>query len=410
MLSTIAARRIKIDMGGEKFTNLYIALASRTSVFAKSTTAKIGKDVLKAAGMSFFLAPDEATPQAFVHMLSYALPENWNELEPQEKEEELVRLAFAAQRGWFYEEFGQKISMMMRENSYMSEFRSIFRRFDDDEEKYEYKAMNRQDLVYFPYLALLANTTPADLEPYAKHKGPLWRDGFWARFAFLTPPLNAERSKARFPVGKRVVPESLVKPLVQWHRRLGFTIPTVTETETKTGKTRSKLHYTPPNVHICNLPNQIIDAYYEYGDSLTDIAIQCPEFDDIGGNYSRLPEKAIRVAVLLSSLENNGSIELKHWERAKQIAEVWRRNLHNLYDQVIGKAEESKLEQVEQKILGLIAEKGPITKREAYQNIRGLDSNQASILIDTMVKAGLLQPMKGGKTERYAFSVDSVDV
>jgi predicted HTH transcriptional regulator len=95
--------------------------------------------------------------------------------------------------------------------------------------------------------------------------------------------------------------------------------------------------------------------------------------------------------------------------RAPSRSEIWRRNLHNLYDQITGNAEESKLEQMEQRIFKLIVEKGPITKREAYQNIRGLDSNQASILIDTLVNAGLLQALKQGRADRYTLSVDSGD-
>ena len=41
---------------GERNTNLYIALAARTSIYAKSTTANIAMDVLKRAGLDYLMA------------------------------------------------------------------------------------------------------------------------------------------------------------------------------------------------------------------------------------------------------------------------------------------------------------------------------------------------------------------
>src|SRR3712207_8707489 len=51
------------------------------------------------------------------------VPPDYDELPAERQEIILQRLAFASQRGWYYEEFGQKISAMMRENSTMADYR-----------------------------------------------------------------------------------------------------------------------------------------------------------------------------------------------------------------------------------------------------------------------------------------------
>lgn len=404
LLATVAARRIAIDLGKRRYTSLYIALAARSSVFAKSTTAEIAQAMINAAGLGFLLAPDDATPQAFVRGMTYQLPDKWSEMTPDEQAKRKDRYAFAAQKGWFFDEFGQKISAMMREGGFMADFRGLLRRFDDTPDIYEYESISRgADVVHKPYLSLLANTTPADLMPYAKRRGALWNDGFWARFAFLTPPAFAERKNGRFPDGDRRIPEALVRPLVTWHRRLG--VPTVEIVERKAGdRTVLDLLVAPAQAHMAVMGQGVYDAYYAYNDALIDI-ISASNLTDLDGNYSRLPEKALRVAMLLASLENGNRIEMRHWWRGQQVAEVWRRNLHNLYEQVVGTAEEPRQVELEQRIMKMISEKGPLTKRELYTFIRGLDSHQSNILLDTMVKAGLLEVIKDGRAERFKIAV-----
>lgn len=401
LLSTVAARRIAIDFGKRRYTSLYIALASRTSVFAKSTTAEIAQSILKGAGLSFLMAPDDATPQAFVRAMTYNLPPGWLDLTIDQQEEKKRKLAFAAQRGWYFDEFGQKISAMMREGGFMADFRGLLRKFDDTPETYEYETISRgSDVVYSPYLALLANLTPADLKPYAKKGSALWNDGFWGRFAFLTPAAGAERKNERFPQQQRITPNRLVGPLVEWHKRLG--IPDVAVVERNAGYAAL---VTPPEPKISQLGDGVYDAYYRYNDALIDIVTKS-ELTDLDGNYARLPEKALRVAMLLASLENGNRIEMRHWHRAQAVAETWRRNLHNLYDQVVASDETPKVVAMEDKIMNIIAKKGPLTIREIVQNVHGLDSNQAKVLVKSMTDTGFLAQMKDGRAERYRLEVE----
>ena len=168
LLSTVAARRVAVDFGKRRFTSLYIALASRTSVFAKSTTAEIAQDVLQVAGLSYILAPDDSTPQAFVKGMTHHVPTDWDDLPIEKRDERKRKLAFAAQKGWYFDEFGQKVSAMMRDGGFMADFRGLLRKFDDTPDVYEYDSISRgSDIANAPYLALLANLTPADLKPFA---------------------------------------------------------------------------------------------------------------------------------------------------------------------------------------------------------------------------------------------------
>lgn len=401
LLSTVAARRVATDFGKRRYTSLYIALAGRTSVFAKSTTAEIAQSLLKVAGLSFLLAPDDATPQAFVRSMTHTLPAGWIDLNKEQQDERKIKLAFAAQRGWYFDEFGQKISAMMREGGFMADFRGLLRKFDDTPDTYEYDTISRgSDMVRSPYLALLANLTPADLQPYAKKGSALWNDGFWARFAFLTPPAAADRKNERFPRQNRVAPSSLVKPLADWHQRLGLPVVDIIDRAAGPEATVSAIE-----PHVLPMSNEVYDAYYAYNDALIDVVTHS-HFTDLDGNYARLPEKALRVAMLLASLSGSKTIDLKHWHRAQQVAEVWRRNLHNLYDQVLGEGEMPKTIAIEDKIMGLIAEHGPRTIREMVQSVRGLDTMQARTIVKSMVETGFLALMKDGRSERYRLEVE----
>lgn len=408
LLSTIAARRVALDLGKRRYTSLYIALASRTSVFAKSTTAEIAQALLKEIGLDFLMTPDDATPQAFVRGMTYKLPDNWEQLPEDVRAQRLQRYAFVAQRSWFFDEFGQKVSAMMRDNGFMADFRGLLRKFDDTPDVYSYETISRTDVVFSPYLALLANLTPADLKPYAKRGASLWNDGFWARFAFLSPAPHAERKNGRFPNVERQIPQALSWPLRRWNDRLGVQPAQIVEREVGFKRVQEVLA-TPPIAHLCTLGAGVYDAYYGYNDALISIVSQS-NLTDLDGNYARLPEKALRVAMLLASLENNNHIEMRHWARAQRVAETWRVNLHNLYDQVVGDAEESKIIVVEDRILKLIAEKGPRTKRELCQGIWGLDSNQVNVIIKAMIESGFVAPMKDGRAERYRLAIEPESV
>lgn len=137
LLSTVAARRVCLRLGGFQYTPLTVALAARSSLFAKTTTADVGTATLAAADLAWLLASDSATPAKFINDLAGHVPEDLESLPPATQERLRRRLAFAGQRGWFYEEFGQHVAAMMRADGPMGDFRGLLRRLDDCKDWYE---------------------------------------------------------------------------------------------------------------------------------------------------------------------------------------------------------------------------------------------------------------------------------
>lgn len=404
LLSTVAARRVVLHLGGPRFPSLYIALAARTSLYAKSTTTDIGIAVLYAAGLDWLLAADDATPQKFIKDLTVYIPGDFDNLLPEQQARIKLRLALTAQRGWFYEEFGQKLSAMMREGGFMADFRGILRRFDDCKERYEYGTISRgSDVVERPYLALLCNLTPADLRQCAKRGHTMWADGFLARFALVCPPKDARR-RERFPTGERVIPRELIDPLRQWHDRLG--VPDVTiedeydDEGERTGKKLVEVGNLEPKP--CTLGAGVYDAFYSYGDALLDL-VEAGENPDFDGNLARFAEKALRAAMLLASLENGGQIEMCHWARAQEITERWRVDLYNLYEQV-NEIDLSEEAQIEEKLLQIVRKLGNPSAADAARYMRSRSSTEVKDFLDRLVDAGVLNSVKTSRTTRYTIS------
>ena len=407
LLSTVAARRVCVHMGKERFTNLYIALTARTSLFAKSTTAEIALQTLQRAGLDWLLAADSATPQKFVADLAIKQIENYDTLDLTQQERARLRGGLAGQRGWYYDEFGQHVAAMMRDGGFMADFLGLLRRMDDTPPHYEYGSIGRgSDIIERPYLALLANMTPDCLKPFARRGANLWGDGFLARFALITPPVG-QRLRDRFPSGERLIPGELLTPLVNWHTRLGLPAVSLQDVKNQKGDiTGAKRIEITPNVIIpLDIPPDTYEAYYAYDEGLLDI-LERSDNHDLDGNYARMSEKALRVATLLASLDNQGAVTLPYWARAQAITEEWRAGLHNLYNQ-INQAGLSEEGENEEKILSLITRLKEPTRRELKQ-FSNLSYSALDPIISDLIRAGEIEKTTTGKTERYALSKTSV--
>lgn len=409
LLSTVAARRVRVHMGKERFTNLYIALTARTSLYAKSSTAEIALKTLQRAGLDWLLAADSATPQKFIADLTTNLVENYESLDDDQRTRARLRVGLAGQRGWYYDEFGQHVTAMMRDGGFMADFRGLLRRMDDTPARYEYGSIGRgSNVIERPYLALLANLTPDDLKPFARKGAGLWGDGFLARFVLVTPP-EGERLRDRFPAGEMIIPGDLLTPLANWHKRLGLPEVDISDVTNEkgeaTGAKRVEVNHRQPWT-LDNTP-EVHEAFYAYHDGLLDLLADS-ENHDLDGNYARMAEKALRVAALLASLDGAGALTLPYWTRAQAITEQWRAGLHRLYVQ-INEPPPSKDKENEEKLLKAITKLGPSTAAEAARFVRGISSGEATYLLDGLVGAGLLEitDKTSKKTKRYGLSRES---
>lgn len=411
LLSVVAARRVVYPFGGPKYTPLYIALAARSGITAKTTTTKIAYNVLDRAGLSFLLTAQDSTPHRFINDLTLALPENFKELPTEVQQTRMARLDFAGQRGWFYDEFGKKVQAMMRENGVMSDFRRLLLKFDDCDTSYEYGTLKRTDAVERPYLALLANLTPSDLFKVAGQGGELWSDGFLARFALLTPPRAYTRNRARFPKEDMDIPSTLFQPLQKWHNKLGkpdlLEIDILDEKGEKIG-TRYKIDGFP--VNKLEASEAVIEAAYQYHDGLLDLT-EKTRCTDLDASYIRFTEKAWRIAALFASFAGGSTIEIQHWARAQAITEHWRMGLHNLYEQVNHKPEKTQAAEIEDKILNAIeklsgqGDAAP-TAREIGLYIHGYGTTDIEPYLKSLVAAGVLESVKRTRSTGYKLSVD----
>jgi hypothetical protein len=404
LLSTVAARRLKTDFGGSKFTPLYILLAGRSSLYAKTTAANIAIDTLRAAGLYHHLAPDQSTPQKFLSLLTSRLPEGYDEMCVEKKDLVRQRLGLCGARGWFHEEFGSQVRAMMQPSGFMSDFRGLLRKFDDCPESFENATISRDvEFVERPYLALLGNLTPADLKKFAQKGSELWGDGFLARFAIICPAQDDTPNTGEFPPGERRPPDGIVQPLRAWDRRLGYASVRITpppdETDDIVGSQR--LQVTPPPPTVLPMTAEVTRRFYLYLNALGQLS-QGMNQTDLDGNYIRFAEKTLRIALLLASFSESPQIELEHWARAQEITERWRRGLHAIYESVNNS--QSDAQEKEEKVLKVVERHGPVSATEVSRYTHGAVTETKNIL-DGLVMAGAMEICKTGKTVKYIIPI-----
>ncbi len=408
VLSTVAARRVYVPLSKRIYTPLAISLTARTSLFAKTTTASAAIAVLQRAGLAFLLGDDETTPQKLLADMAGCLPANYGDLDEEQQERVKLRVAMSGQRGWYYDEFGQAITAMMRANGPMADFSGLLRRLDDCRDTYAYSTRTYgQEVIDKPYLALLANMTPADLRAHADKGNGFWRDGFWARFAFITPPEHAFKN-ASFPLEEVPVPSQLLETLRRWHTRLGMPSIHITAIQDEHGKEGG--HYRvergPLPEQPCQLHQEAYRAYDRYRLALRELIAQSSN-QDLDGSYTRLSDRALRIAILLASLENGGHIELRQWAKAQEITEMMRSNLHELYRQVHARQEEESLEDILLNYLKTLGGK-KVTIREIRQfgpnELRKASSDTLRNDLLNLMRSEIVIVERVGKAERYALN------
>lgn len=409
LFSSVALHRIHIPFGPGEYTPLFFALVAPTTQHAKSTTASIAERTLRAAGLGWVLAPDSITPQKLLSNMSGKLPSGYDKMAFEQRAEAELRYAFSGQVAWFYDEFGQHLDAMTAKNGVMADFKGILRRLDDCKAQASYDTHARGlEKIENPYMSLLASMTPSDARPYAGRDAKFWKDGFFARFSFICPPpidKNDPRRHARFPAGgDMTIPAALTIPLVQWHRRLGKPEIQINEKKDNKGDVveyeiiKGEL----PQTSV-KLSGTIIDLFYRYSDALNDLVYE-HHLEELAGNYGRLATKALRLAALFASLENNNVMEVRHWARAQELTESWRASLHEMYVQVNNNNFESDSAQAERELLKVIQRLcnktgGPVRLSMITNFFKRYDSAITHEKLRALAKAGIVAeiPSKQGK-------------
>lgn len=406
--STIAARRIYVPLAEPVYTPLYIALVARTTFFAKTTTARVGIRLLKAANLDWLLGGDETTPQKLLADMAGHIPSNYAEMTAEQQIRIARRLSLSGQRGWFYDEFNQLVDAMTRPGP-MADFASILRKLENCPDSYVYSTRsNGEEIIDKPYLAFLASTTPANLKRHAGKHNTFWNDGLWARFVFLTPSADTFTT-ATMQIGEVSIPEGLCEQLQAWHQRLGVPSCTITEIlkeDKPTGRytfERTELPRTP-----IPIDEEAYQAYSNYRNALREITAN-GHHQDLDGSYARLPQIALRIAALLASLEAIDRITLPFWSVAQEIAEMFRKNLHELYQQVASSFEDDEEKSLGNLLIDFLKNQSEMkTVRDIIQrapvDIRRLKTEGLRSLLVSFERDGLTTAKREGRKEVWGLT------
>lgn len=398
LLSTVSARRIYIQAKKMKFCgNLMLAMCADTTLFAKSSTARVATDLLQDAGLSFFLGPDRCTPQKLINnMTGSRIPINYSLMPEDKKAKVYNKIAMAGQKGLYLDEFGKFIQGTVRKNSTTSDFIDLFLTLYNCQPEYSNETLQRgSDVVENPFLALMGAMTYANLNEIAAPGADFWTDGFWARIGFIAAPPDQYIIHTA-DIEDLPTPPELVMTLRHWHERLGITPCTIEEKQhPKTGEPTGEYIIERGELpqHCCTIDKDAENAWKQYRISLKEMLPDFPH-KDFHGSYGRLPDLAINMALLMASLENNNHIELRHWARAQELAEVLRIHLHQLYDQVSNSKSESSASKMDQEIIQEIKKYNKDFTLPVLVNrrkkLKKYGIMEISLRIDGMVKVGIL--------------------
>lgn len=414
LLSMVVGRRAVVHLNGPHYGNLSIAFVARSSMFRKTTTVRVALELLEAAGLSYLRAPSDSTPEAFIKKLAERGPSDWSGLTGERLRELEEKVAFAGQKGWIHNEFGGKLDKISQDTGPMAGFSPLLRELDDCPSRYEYSTTGRGDaVVEQPYVALLVSMTPADLLKHASRRSPLWSNGFWPRFVIICPPPDLRPQSAPSREGERTPPPALVQALRQLHERLG--IPQVAreviEAADKSKRTEVTVLRPPVKAHA--LGEGVREAYDRYLAALEQLAYDL-HLEALDGGYTRLAEKTLRVALLLAVASGAERIELRHWARAQEIAERWRRGLHHLWAAVNGSeggptttVEQAKV-QAEERILRELRKRG--SEGASLNQLRqgtGLSAETCSDIVKQLLEAGVIKAVRANRENKPVYVVES---
>lgn len=410
MLSTISARRVCVHLGKPQFPMLFLALVAPSTLYTKTTTAHVGRRAITDAGCKFLLTPDRITPQALIRRMSGKVDDDYGDLDVQEQEVRRRDLAFAGQRGWYYEEWGTLLHQIRRQDSVMTEFHGMLKVLDDASDDFSNETILRGlEYVKDPALALLASATPADLAPFMRPGNPWWRDGFWARFAFITPRRDEKPSLADLPRGLDALPSELISTLHSWHTRLGipdYDVEPIFDAK-KNATGRWKGTRAPFQPQVLAIPDDVLSAYRTYNKALVGMVIDGTVSADLSGCYGRYHDKALRIATLLASMSNAPRLHLMHWAYAQQVVESWRAMLHHLL-QTAAESEPMSREQAwEERVEQLLSSHGPMTARDLQRQLFRCTAQDLQRLLASMTTIGRIFTIPKGKTMLYMVPMDA---
>jgi hypothetical protein len=200
------------------------------------------------------------------------------------------------------------------------------------------------------------------------------------------------------------MPVHLLEALRSFHARLGVPAISITAIADEHGKETGhyRVERSPLPEQPCQVHQDAYRAYDRYRLALREL-IARSDNQDLDGSYTRLSDRALRIAALIA-------IELSQWAMAQEIAESMRRNLHELYRQVNTEHEEDCLEDALVNYLKTLAGK-PVTIREIRHfgpsELRKASSDMIRNELLNLMRSEIVSVERVGKAERFTLKTAS---
>jgi hypothetical protein len=234
-----------------------------------------------------------------------------------------------------------------------------------------------------------------------------WHDGFWPRFACITPPRGQDPVRTPRPRKAYTIPHELLIGLHHWDERLGSPQVTIEEITLASGKRTGEWAGTVGQrpEQAMALTGEVYDAMEAYDDALLTLSHGEHVHSDLRPWYARAKEKALRVAMLLTSVEGDTVIELPYWQEAQVIVEGWRQNLHDLVGSISVDADQTRqgmrTSRIERRVEEMLSKSGGMTIREMRRHLSGVTSEELTKVVVSMEKVGLLYHADLGQKRMY---------
>lgn len=322
-IATAIARRVHLRVAATCiYPNIYALIIAHSTLYRKTTGARILENTIKAAGLHGLLLPNRLTPESFLRLLTGQKPgdyQSWGEIDRQEWEKERL---FASQRCWLLEEASSLFESF--EIKYSAGLLPlVLDLWDCPDIKAVDTIVRGRATIRNAYLSICGISTPAALQHHLK-RASHWGNGLWARFALVTPdnkpvwsfwPESVEMPTALPAALRKLAEERLPQPTLQLS---GEVIPASTV--------------------FAVLGPQVWQRWEAYGKALEyELLINGIISPNLHSTYGRLATLAIKVAMLLATVDwaeqDNSTpitITLAHWARAQMIVERWRASVHRL--------------------------------------------------------------------------------
>jgi hypothetical protein len=329
MIGVVIAGRLRLNVYRPLAPNLYILWIAKTSIHKKTTGMEAVADLLL-ANHRHLLFPSDTTPESLSAYMAGEQPSNYDKLPAYQKKHVDRGRLYAAQRALLVDEAQ---ALLSNDKDYkkglddllMNGFNANGLPFDASRSGSGYREI--RDAC----LSILGATTPISFGRAVSMDA--WESGKTARYALLYPdgiPLKYELPN--------LTPDEYKPP-----RELIHTLLTLDNSLPKPPDMAfmaDEDHLARPRLW-CEIAPEATEAMKLYNEALSFEMIKNDQLDPrIEGNYSRLPELAIKIAICIAGInwaENTDRpprIELNHWARAQLIAESWRASLHRLLKSV----------------------------------------------------------------------------